>query len=66
MSTARSGSSFSVPSNRVANLRAALGSWSGLGLVVAGIARQGWDLQLTGYGEGYWRAPFYVTGMEHS
>jgi hypothetical protein len=43
-----------------------LDSWAGVGLVVAGLARQGWDLQLTAYGDGHWRATFYVTGMAHS
>jgi hypothetical protein len=43
-----------------------LDSWSGLGLIVAGMTRQGWDLQLTAYGDGHWRATFYVTGMAHS
>ena len=28
--------------------------------------RQGWDLQLTEYGDGHWRATFYVTGQAHS
>ena len=28
--------------------------------------RQGWDLQLTEYGDGHWRAIFYVTGQAHS
>jgi hypothetical protein len=28
--------------------------------------RQGWDLQITGYGDGHWRATFFVTGMAHS
>ena len=31
-----------------------------------GMARQGYDLQLTRYGERGWRATFYTTGMEHS
>jgi hypothetical protein len=26
----------------------------------------GWDLQLTEYGDGHWRATFYVTGQAHS
>ena len=43
-----------------------LDNWAGLGLVVAGLGRQGWDLQLTAYGDGHWRATFYVTGMAHS
>jgi hypothetical protein len=31
-----------------------------------GLHRQGWDLQLTQYGDGNWRATFYVTGQAHS
>ncbi len=31
-----------------------------------GMARQGYDLQLTRYDEKGWRATFYTTGMEHS
>src|SRR6058998_1800714 len=31
-----------------------------------GMARQGYDLQLTRYDERGWRATFYTTGMEHS
>jgi hypothetical protein len=33
---------------------------------IAGMARQGFDLQLTRYDERGWRATFYTTGMEHS
>jgi hypothetical protein len=47
-------------------IRAWLGTWSGIGLVAAGMARQGYDLSLTRYDERGWRATFYVTGMEHS
>jgi hypothetical protein len=36
-----------------------------MGAVVAG-HRVGWDLQLTQYGDGNWRATFYVTGAAHS
>jgi len=28
--------------------------------------RQGWDLQLTKYGDGHWRATFCMTGQAHS
>ncbi len=38
--------------------------WSGIGRVAVGMARQGYDLQLTRYDER--RATFYTTGMEHS
>src|SRR6266511_4367107 len=47
-------------------LRLWLDSWSGIGHVVVGMARQGYDLQLTHYDERGWRATFYTTGMEHS
>jgi hypothetical protein len=43
-----------------------LDTWSGLGAIAAGMHRQGWDLQLTEYGDGHWRATFYVTGQAHS
>jgi hypothetical protein len=43
-----------------------LDSWHGVGAVAAGMQRQGWDLQLTAYGDGHWRATFYVIGMAHS
>ena len=47
-------------------LRDWLDSWSGIGRVAVGMARQGYDLQLTRYDEKGWRATFYTTGMEHS
>jgi hypothetical protein len=43
-----------------------LDNWSGIGLVAVGMHRQGWDLQLTEYGDGHWRATFFVTGQAHS
>ena len=45
-------------------LRTWLDSWSGIGHIAAGMARQGF--QLTRYDERGWRATFYTTGMEHS
>lgn len=42
-----------------------LDTWNGIGLVSAG-HRAGWDLQLTQYGTGHWRATFRVTGFAHS
>ena len=39
-----------------------LDTWRGIGDIAAGMFRQGWDLQLTEYGDGHWRATFYVTG----
>ena len=47
-------------------LRAWLDSWRGIGDVERGMARQGYDLQLTRYDERGWRATFYTSGMEHS
>ena len=43
-----------------------LDSWRGVGDIAVGMRRHGWDLQLTEYGDGHWRATFYVTGMAHS
>jgi hypothetical protein len=43
-----------------------LDTWSGIGLITEGMARQDYDLQLTRYDARGWRATFYVTGMEHS
>ena len=39
-----------------------LDSWRGLGDIVGGMRRLGYDLQLVSYGNGYWRATFWVTG----
>ncbi len=47
-------------------LRSWLDSWSGIGRVAVGMARQGYDLQLTRYDDRGWRATFYATRMEHS
>jgi len=47
-------------------LRFWLDSWRGIGDIERGMARQGYDLQLTRYDERGWRATFYTTGMEHS
>ncbi len=46
-------------------LRFWLDSWRGIGDVERGMARQGFDLQLTRYDEKGGRATFYTTGMEH-
>jgi hypothetical protein len=43
-----------------------LDSWAGIGRIAVGMARQGYDLQLTRYDERGWRATFYTSGMEHS
>src|SRR5437660_9705584 len=50
----------------LAALHAWLDSWRGPGAVERGMARQGYDLQLTRYDNRGWRATFYTTGMEHS
>ena len=47
-------------------LRSWLSTWTGIGHVIDGMHRQGYDVQLTQYDERGWRATFYVTGMEHS
>ena len=47
-------------------LRTRLDSWSGIGRIAVGMARQGFDLQLTRYDDRGWLATFYTTGMEHS
>jgi hypothetical protein len=43
-----------------------LSGWRGVGLIAAGMARQGYDLSLTRYADLGWRATFYVSGREHS
>ena len=44
-----------------------LDSWRGIGdVVVIGMHRYGYDVQLTQYDERGWRATFYTTGIEHS
>src|SRR4030095_7766707 len=47
-------------------LRTWLDSWSATAHVTAGMAHQGYDLQLTRSDERGWQATFYATGMEHS
>ena len=42
-----------------------LDGWSGLGLVVAGMARRDFDLELRSFPRG-WRATFYPSGLAHS
>src|SRR5262245_20211724 len=43
-----------------------LDSWGGVGLLAVGLHRVGYDLDLRQYGDGHWRARFYVTGFAHS
>jgi hypothetical protein len=47
----------------LALIRRWLDSWTGIGLIAVGMQRQGFDVQLTAYGDGHWRATFYVTGL---
>ena len=43
-----------------------LSTWTGIGHVIEGMHRQGYDIQVTQYDDRGWPATFYVTGMEHS
>jgi hypothetical protein len=43
-----------------------LGGWRGIGRIVVGMSRQGYDLVLTQYGAEGWRATFYPAGRAHS
>jgi hypothetical protein len=43
-----------------------LDTWSGIGHVIAGMSRQGYDLELRRYNGQGWRATFYPAGFEHS
>ena len=43
-----------------------LDTWNGIGYVVAGMARQEYDLELRRYDGQGWRAMFFPAGFEHS
>jgi hypothetical protein len=47
-------------------LRGWLGGWPGIGRITTGMARHGFDLQLTRYGDEGWRATFFAAGVAHS
>jgi hypothetical protein len=47
-------------------VRAWLNNWSGISLIVVGMAWQGWDLELTAYAARDWRANFFPVGIAHS
>lgn len=49
----------------LALVRTWLDGWRGVGLLVAGMARQDFDLELRGFPRG-WRATFYPSGLAHS
>jgi hypothetical protein len=50
----------------IAGLRQWLGGWPGIGRIEVGMARQGFDLELTRYDAQGWRATFYPEGRIHS
>jgi len=50
----------------LAHCRRWLDRWAGVGLVAAGMARQGFDLELTRFGDEGWRATFSPAGRAHS
>jgi hypothetical protein len=50
----------------IAGIRQYLSGWPGIGRIVAGMARQEYDLQLTRYGQDGWSATFYPAGIGHS
>jgi hypothetical protein len=47
-------------------LRGWFASWPGIGRIVVGMTRQGFDLQLTQYDREGWRATLYPEGRAHS
>src|SRR3989449_11272694 len=58
-----------VPSRRprpTSTVHGWLNTGSGIGHVVAGMARQGYDLELRRYDGQGWRAMFFPSGFEHS
>ena len=47
----------------IAGIRQYLDGWPGVGRIVAGMARQQYDLQLTRFGQDGWSATFYPAGI---
>jgi hypothetical protein len=43
-----------------------LDNWSSIGLIIAGIKHQGWDVRLSTYTARDWRATFFPVGIAHS
>jgi hypothetical protein len=43
-----------------------LGNWRGVGLLVTGLHRVGYDLRLIQQGDEGWHASFYITGQIHA
>jgi hypothetical protein len=52
------------PTFEVQLVRQWLDSWHGIGLNIAGMTYQGWDVQLTAARN--WRANFFPVGIAHS
>src|SRR5262249_44106846 len=50
----------------IAGIRHCLGGWPRVGRIVAGMARQQYDLQLVRFGQAGWQATFYPAGIGHS
>ena len=50
----------------VRRLRGWLDGWPGIGRIVLGMTRQGFDVELTRYAEEGWRATFFPAGRVHS
>ena len=63
-SLASSPSSQALPSSRSAHRW--LDTWLGIGLMIVGMHRQDWDLQMTEDDGCHWSTTFYVTGQVHS
>jgi hypothetical protein len=42
-----------------------LDNWSGIGLIIAGMTHQGWDVQLTAYAARDWRANLFPVSIAH-
>ena len=50
----------------IAGIRQCFGGWPRVGRIVAGMARQQYDLQLVRFGQAGWQATFYQAGIGHS
>ena len=50
----------------ITGIRQYLGGWPGVGRIVAGMARQQYDLQLTRFGQDGWSATFHSAGIARS
>ena len=49
----------------IAGIRKYLDGWPGVGRIIAGMARQQYDLQLTRFGQDGWSVTFYRAGIAH-